>query len=201
MDKPVNRRDQSERDHRHGQPELLALGSLLRRTRQGRFNIETLATRAGVSAGLISQIERGLGNPSFVTLSKLAYALEIPLSSFFPKDAVSDGILVRRDQRRQLSLPHEGFLYELLTPDVQRNLGLTLVSMPPGWQNAERPFSHHGEEAVHLLSGHLEIHVGAASYALLPGDTVTYDAALPHWMRNVGETPAVVLSAMTPPSF
>jgi transcriptional regulator with XRE-family HTH domain len=180
--------------------QLVELGAMLRRARQGRFTLEKLSARSGVSVGLISQIERGLGNPSFVTLSKLAYALDIPVSSFFA-DAGDRGALVRRHQRRQLLLESEGLVFELLTPDIHRKLGLTLVSIPPGWSNEPRPFAHDAEEAVFLVSGQLELHVGPDSYTLHEGDTVTYDANLPHWMRNLGTASAVVLTAMTPPTF
>src|SRR5579863_1958954 len=62
---------------------MAGLGELLKGARVGRFTIEQLAERSGVSAGRISQMERGLGNPSFATLSKVAAALEIPIGTFF----------------------------------------------------------------------------------------------------------------------
>jgi transcriptional regulator with XRE-family HTH domain len=180
--------------------QLIELGALLRRARQGRFTLEKLSARSGVSVGLISQIERGMGNPSFVTLSKLAYALEIPVSSFFSEDPLHDRTLVRKRHRRQLALD-DGLVFELLTPDVDRSLALTLVSLPLGWTNESRPFTHDGEESVFLITGEIDIHIGDDEYRLQEGDTVTFDATRDHWMHNVGTVEAVVLTAMTPPSF
>lgn len=180
--------------------QLIELGAMLRQARQGRFTLEKLAARSGVSVGLISQIERGMGNPSFVTLSKLAYALDIPVSSFFADDPPRDRTLVRKRYRRQLAL-EDGLVFELLTPDIDRSLALTLVSLPVGWTNESRPFSHEGEESVFLMSGEIDIHIGEDAYRLQEGDTVTFDATRDHWMHNVGATEAAVLTAMTPPSF
>ena len=189
-----------EIDHDGTRAQLVELGAMLRRARTGRFTLEKLSARSGVSVGLISQIERGLGNPSFVTLSKLAYALDLPVSSLFAPDPEERGALVRKHDRRQLIDP-EGIIFELLTPDVHRKLGLTLVSLPPGWTSEQRPYRHDAEEAVFIISGRVEVHVGDDAYIANEGDTVTYDANRPHFMRNRESTPAVVLTAMTPPSF
>ena len=62
-----------------------SLGELIREARSDRFTIDELSRRAGVSSGRISEIERGLANPSFETLWKLATALETPVGSFFPR--------------------------------------------------------------------------------------------------------------------
>ena len=59
------------------------VGKVVRDARRGRFSVEDLSARAGVSSGLISQVERGLGNPSVTTLLKLARALDLPLNAFF----------------------------------------------------------------------------------------------------------------------
>ncbi len=63
---------------------VAGLADVIRGARQGRYSLDELAGKSGVSAGLISQIERGLGNPSVVTLTKLAYALDLSIGSVFP---------------------------------------------------------------------------------------------------------------------
>src|SRR5690348_2456589 len=60
--------------------EVERLGRLIRSARGERFSLEALAARSGVSAGLLSQIERGIGNPSFQTLLRVAHALDIPVA-------------------------------------------------------------------------------------------------------------------------
>src|ERR1700748_2596001 len=69
--------------------EMSRLGRILRAARGDRYSLETLAERSGVSTGLLSQIERGIGNPSFQTLLRVAHALDIPVAALLAGDAGS----------------------------------------------------------------------------------------------------------------
>ena len=60
---------------------------------------------------------------------------------------------------------------------------------------------HAGDECVHIVRGTVEVHVGDRAIRLSAGDTITYDATVPHWWRNVGGSEAEVISACAPPSF
>jgi len=180
-----------------------SLGEAIRQSRRGRFTIEKLAKRAGVSVGLISQIEKGKGNPSFVTLMKLASALDLSLGAFFnsqPLPRESD-MVVRRGERRKLALEQEGLVYEILSADSQQALRMVRFQLPPGFDNSERPFSHAGQECVFLLSGRIEAHIGGSAFTLEEGDAISYDSTVPHWWRNLYDKPAVLIRAATPPPF
>jgi transcriptional regulator with XRE-family HTH domain len=178
-----------------------SLGQLVRSIRTSRgMSIESLAKAAGVSAGAISQIERGAGNPAFTTLVKLAYGMEVPVGSFLQTDQEPPGLIVRKEHRKRL-VPSEGLIYELLTPDLQRRLEVLRVQIACGFDNSERPFVHDGEECVHLLEGELLIYIADDEYHLEEGDSITYDPTEPHWYRNPFARPGIILSAVTPPSF
>lgn len=180
------------------------LGRILHRLRtEASIAISALSTMAGVSPGLISQIERGIGNPSYMTLIKLAQALKVPVGSFFgvSEAGVSPSRLVRRDKRRRLLISESHMIYELLTPTMNGRLAMLEVQIPAGWTNEAAPYSHEGEEVVLLVSGELFINVGGDEYVVGAGDSLTYDASLPHWYRNDGVEPAMLIGAMTPPSF
>lgn len=189
-------------------PELLAtqhiasFGELVRRARRGRFTLEELATRAGVSVGLISQIERGHGNPSLVTLIKLTHALGVPLEEFFQGPPGTRQMLVRKDDRAKLELPtegREGLVYELLTPDLDRKIAMTRAQIPSGWDNEQEPYSRPGEHCIHLLDGELDANIAGQMFHLRTGDTLTFDSSLPHWYRNASAKPTQIVTAMTPP--
>ena len=181
---------------------LEELGALIRQTRQDRFTVHELAARAGISPGLLSQIERGLGNPSFKTLQGLASALDLRIG-----DLMAGGrngarqMVVRLQDRKRLHVGAEGLTYELLTPDLQGRLEVLQTSVPAGFSNASQPFSHVGEECVVLLSGHLEVTVGEQSFEMSAGDSITYDSVISHWWRNATNEEALIIGAVTPPSF
>jgi transcriptional regulator with XRE-family HTH domain len=183
---------------------LAHVGAMLRRLRRERgLTVESLAVTAGISAGLISQLERGIGNPSFSTLFKLAYNLEVPLGTFLSDPADTTGRkVVRKHERRRLQLPGEAIVYELLTPDLQRALQMLLARIPPRFDSVGEPFRHPGEECLHVLSGRIEIFVSEDEmYELSEGDSITYDSNLPHWYRNPADEWAEVIGAVTPPSY
>jgi transcriptional regulator with XRE-family HTH domain len=204
----------------HEQVRMLRLGQIVRSTRKGRFTVEELSERAGVSSGLISQIERGQGNPSFKTMQRLAAALALPIGALFQDDAATLSMavsepttprigsadlerkmIVRRDARKQLVFPKESMVWELLTPDLNRNLEMLRAVVPADYDTREVPFIHTGEECVHVIRGTLEMHLDEHVFRINAGDTITYDAGVPHWWRNVGDSEAEVISACTPPSF
>jgi transcriptional regulator with XRE-family HTH domain len=170
------------------------------------ITIEQLAGKAGVSAGLLSQLERGKGNPGFNTLAKIAYALNVPIGTFFSGPVPQDPV-VRRNKRKKLT--HAGPwtngesapVYELLTPDLQRKLEVIWVELPPGQSNEEQPFVHDTEECGVLLSGVLEVHLGDETYTLREGDSISFHGLVPHWYRNPGKKPAISIWIITPPSF
>lgn len=196
--------------------DVAGLGRSLRSARRNRdLSLERLAVSSGVSAGLISQLERGRGNPSFLTLRRLAAALELPFGSFVdgslalpperprvsPTGSAHRCDVVRAHERKRLVLPREGLVYELLTPHLRGALEVLRTQVPPGFSNRDRPFRHEGEECVHLLSGALELVVGERVFELEGGDTATYDPSVAHWWTNHTDETAVIIGVVTPPSF
>lgn len=181
------------------------LGNRLREARTGRFTVKELAATAGVSAGLISEVERGQGNPSFRTLYRISQALGLRVGDLLiPNDGrpVQAAAVVRRDQRKLLQLGENGLAWQLLTPNLQGKLEVLKTSIPPGFTNQEAPFSHEGEECVYLLTGEgLQVTVDDELFTLEEGDAITYDSVKSHWWSNPTETNAVVIGVVTPPSF
>lgn len=169
------------------------------------FSIDELAEKATLSSGLLSQLERGVGNPSFLTVAKIAYALAAPIGTFF-EGPRTGGTVVRRHERKRLT-PRvhgaaKGPIYELLTPDVHRKLEVIYVELPPRMSsNREQPFSHEGEECGVLLSGVLEVHLGDETYVLEAGDSIYYASVIPHWYNNPRREPAHSIWVVTPPTF
>src|SRR4051794_34606748 len=102
---------------------LRALGERLRELRRSRgLKLRDLAAAAEVSTGLLSQLERGVGNPSYLTLGKLAATLNVPPGSFFEANANGDPFLVRRAQRKRLTPASRNVTFDLVTPDLRGKL-------------------------------------------------------------------------------
>jgi transcriptional regulator with XRE-family HTH domain len=183
-------------DHRRA---TSSLGEVIRRSRQGRYTVEELAGRAGISPSLITQIEHGRGNPSFLTLQKLGQALGLPMAAFFDDETdYKARMIVRKAKRRKLLL-EPNLIYELITPDFDHTIGFLQWEIPPGWHNREKPFTHRGEECAFVASGSIEGHVGEEDFVLQKGDAATYDSVLPHWWRNTTRRRATLYLLCSPP--
>lgn len=177
------------------------VGSIILRHRKLRkMTITELAAKAGISAGLLSQLERGLGNPSIETLSQLARTLAIPIGTFFESANSPPGEVVHPHSRRRLVLEDKKMTYQLLVPDMQGALSMLYIELPPGFSNANAPFNHNGEEVVFVLSGTIEIHIEDRQWLLEPGDSIRFQSSVDHWYRTFDER-VVVITAQSPPSF
>lgn len=171
----------------------------------GRFTVRELASAAGVSVGLISEIERGKGNPSFQTLFRVSQALGLQvgdlIGDYATDTTTSSATVVRRDRRKRLQMGEGGLVHELLTPNLQGDLEMLLTVVPAGFSNEGDVFNHVGEECVLVLEGTLEVSVGNEIFVLEAGDAITYDSAVEHWWRNTSGDDARVVGAVTPASF
>ena len=177
-----------------------SLGNVIRNSRRGRYTVEQLADRAGISTSLITQIESGRGNPSFLTLQKLGQALGLPMASFFDDDTNYQArMIVRKANRRKLVL-EPNLVYELITPDFNHSIAFLRWEIPAGWHNQEKPFVHPGEECAFVASGSIEGHVGEEDFILGEGDAATYDSGIPHWWRNTARKRATLYLVCSPPS-
>ncbi|WP_053382767.1 helix-turn-helix domain-containing protein [Leucobacter celer] len=185
-------------------PDVAGLGRELRHERQRQgLSLSALSQRSGVSFGLISQLERGLGNPSYLALKRLAEALGIPMARLLDGGSVRDELVVRADERELLPALEEQpasqrVVRELLTPGLRSSLQVIRSTLPPGFTNEGKAFRHLGTECIVVESGTLTVVHGERRVELAPGDAMTYRCSVPHWWANTGAEPSVVLGAVTP---
>ena len=179
------------------------LGAAVRAARKRlSFSVQTLAQRAGVSFGLISQLERGLGNPSLHSLSRIAAALGVPVSQLLDSPA-EDFVVVPANRRHVLPPAPDApeqvqAARELLSPRSESAIQLIRTVLPSGFSNEDRPFRHLGTETVTVLTGRLIVAHGMRQVTLEEGDCATYVCSAPHWWANGYDGETILLGAVTP---
>jgi transcriptional regulator with XRE-family HTH domain len=179
------------------------LGRQIRGLRRERdLTLASLAEATGLSLGLISQIERGLSEPSVKALHLLASALGVTIGWFFRDDAAQDtgDLVVRRGNRRTIGYAG-GIVDELLSPRIDGQLELLLCRMAPGSGSEIEPYVHEGEEAGYVVAGTFELTVDGRTHVLNAGDSFGFASMRPHSYRNPSRQETVVIWAITPPSF
>lgn len=164
--------------------QVAGLGAAVRSARRRLdLSIAELAQSAGVSLGLVSQLERGMGNPSLGTISKLAAALGLTISQLLEEPG-PDFAVVRAGSGYAIPLdpavsPHAQVQRDLLTPRGESMLQLIRSTLPVGFSNEGTPYRHIGTEAVTVLRGRLVIQHGDQRTELEPGDSATYGCSAP----------------------
>ncbi|MHA7651525.1 helix-turn-helix domain-containing protein [Mycobacterium sp. ML4] len=187
-----------------------ALGGRLRRVRVDRgLSVRELARRAGCSASLVSQVERGVTAPSAGVVYALANELGVSLDYLFSTGegatasharshgGDTTGILQRANDRATIELS-TGVRWERLTPTQDNMADFLEVVYEPGGRSSEtgRAIRHDGREYLYVLEGELEAVVGFETLRLRQGDALAFDPATPHHYRNPTDRIVRVLSVV-----
>lgn len=162
------------------------------------LNIKDLAEHTGLTPGFISQVERGLAEPSISSLRNIANALGVAVF-YFLLDDLNPIRVVRKDRRRVLKFHNSHMTFELLSPDLNRRTEMFRAEFLPGQASCDEPYPHTGEEVIHVLQGRMQIQVGDDFYELEQGDTIHFNPGKPHRIVNIGLDNMVFVSTTTPP--
>jgi XRE family transcriptional regulator, regulator of sulfur utilization len=157
------------------------------------LSLRDLADRSGVSAPMLSQVERGETSPTLAVAERIASGLELTLSQLLRLDE-GDGVSVVRaaERRRGGGSRHS---YEVLTPPLPGlRAEVSLHSLAPGASTAEPgdpPMHEPGSRETAVVErGPVRFVCAGAAQELADGDSVTFDADLPHHFENPGEDEA-----------
>lgn len=179
----------------------MMLGEKIRKKRiEKNMSLKELAEKIDLTASFLSQVERELAEPSITSLRKIAEALDVPIFYFLLDDEQHSPV-VRKNQRKVLRFPQSHLTYELLSPDLNRQMEVLIGRLDPGAASGEEDSTHPGEECILVLEGKMEIKIGEETYSLEEGDSIYYFASIPHSLYNSGDKPLVFLTAITPPRF
>ncbi|MBM4339322.1 MAG: cupin domain-containing protein [Deltaproteobacteria bacterium] len=165
---------------------------------------EWVASRTGFSKAFISKIENGITAPSIASLSKIAVALGVGISTLFDGNTEEneDLVIIRRNQRKEVVGPGTdiGFAYESLAyKKKNKSIEPFVIKYPPG-SHAQKLFEHDGEEMIFILQGKIKFIYGDRTYLLGAGDTAYFNPAIPHRGESVGKEEGIGLCVLVPPS-
>jgi len=179
----------------------MQLGHRLRKRRQElSLSLRELAERVGVTASFLSQVEHDQASPSIKSLRKISEALEVPIF-YFLAEHDAKGPVVRRNERLKLTLPDSNLVYELLAPDVNRQMEALMAQLGPGDDNVAMSLRRYTEEFIYVLQGHLEIQLEEKVYTLDPGDSIYFEGSLLRRLAAKGDKHLRFISVITPPIF
>jgi transcriptional regulator with XRE-family HTH domain len=179
------------------------LGSRVRALREAmELSLRDLASRSGVSAPMLSQVERGETSPTLQVAARIASGLDLRLSQLLRLDEDGAVTIVRHGERRKGPSGARGHRYEVLTPPLPgQRAELSRHTLAPGAATGgpgDPPMHEPGSRETALVeSGRVILACDGERYELGTGDCVTFDADLPHHFENPGTEEAVLLAVVS----
>ena len=178
------------------------LSARIRMLRQKRgLSIATLARQAGVTSAMVSQVERGVTNPSLATVTRISTALGVTVSELFEVETPG-GLVVRFQDRRVINYPDKDTVDAFISSDPTRQLQVLESRIGPH-QGSEGQLGPHGAnvEFVLVLGGEIEFLIGDATHLLAEGDAITFDGRLAHGFINHTNESVRLIWVTTPATF
>lgn len=168
---------------------LVDVGQRLRDLRAERgFSIRSLAGKSQLNVNTLSMIENSKTSPSVATLQQLAYALQIPITAFFEIGTPKNKIAYHKASQRPKAAFANGTLEDLGAGMVSRGVEPFLVALEPHAESGPNPITHTGREFIFCLEGWMAYTIEDQTFLLEPGDSLLFEAHLPHRWQNMGDT-------------
>jgi transcriptional regulator with XRE-family HTH domain len=166
------------------------------------LSLRGLALRSGVSAPMLSQVERGETSPTLTVAARIAAGLELRLSQLLRLDEGGAVTVTRAAERRHGGNGRRGHSFEVLTgPEPGQRAELSRHALAPGGATgaADDPPMHEpgSRETALVERGALVLVCDGQRYELSEGDCVTFDADLPHHFENPGKEVAAFLAVVS----
>lgn len=180
----------------------LSIGPRVKALRESMgLSLRDLAQRSGVSAPMLSQVERSDTSPTLQVATKIAAGLDLRLSQLLRLDE-GGAVTVVREAERRTGGGSGGHAFEILTPALPgQRLELSRHELAAGATTGgpgDPPMHEPGSREIALVDqGSVVLEIDGEQHALGPGDTVTFDADLPHRFTNPGSQPAILLAVVS----
>jgi transcriptional regulator with XRE-family HTH domain len=180
-----------------------SLGPRIKALREAMsLSLRDLADRSGVSAPMLSQVERSETSPTLQVATRIARGLELRLSQLLRLDEDGAVTVVRASERRKGPSGAKGHRYEILTPPLPgQRAELSRHRLTPGAVTGgpgDPPMHEPGSRETALVeAGEVVLACDGERYELAAGDCVTFDADLPHHFENPGNGQAVLLAVVS----
>ncbi|MEE8532816.1 MAG: XRE family transcriptional regulator [Alphaproteobacteria bacterium] len=176
-----------------------AIGRQVRALRKKHdMTVTELAGDAGLSSGMLSKIENGLTSPSLATLKALSTALNVPVTALFHKfEEQREATFVPRGEGLKIERrgTRSGHQYHLLGHSRDKAVAVEPYLITLTSESEIFPyFQHAGTEFLYMLDGRMGYRHGDRVYAMAPGDSLFFDADVPHGPETLDALPINFLS-------
>jgi len=175
------------------------VGRRLRELRVARgLSMRALAQQSGLNVNTLSLIENQHTSPSVSTLQQLAKTLQVSISAFFETGQGNKQVVHQKTGARPRAAFTHGTMEDLGAGMSRFGAEPLIVTLAPKADSGKNPIAHTGREFVYCLEGRIAYSVDTETYLLEPGDSLLFEAYLPHHWKNLDGTPSRTLLVLCP---
>lgn len=183
---------------------MLPVGERIKNLRENAgLSLQEFADRTGFSSALVNQIENHMLSPPLGALMRIASVLGVTIGDIWGEGAGEPWALTRKGEGRAVSRfaskegVSYGYGYESLGSGMKgRHFEPFVVTLEPPTVKKPQPSSHEGEEFVFVLEGEVEVSLDGHTDVLVSGDSIIYDARIPHRLSCSGSECARILAVV-----
>ena len=199
---PSQNQNNEEKQEQQNKKIPYHFGEKLRSVREHKgYTLKVVAQKAGVSESLVSQIERNHVSPAIDTLLALADVLDINLEFLFEEYRKERPVTVIRSGERP-SMFEDDIIYEELARPAdsakESSFESYMLKIPAGSHTHRGSYGHIGREFGIIVKGKARLTYGTREYILEEGDSVSYSAATPHTVENIGDCELNAIWVLSP---
>jgi len=190
------RRAAKRREANHASEQVGQQLRILRKAR--RLSIRALAELTSLSINTLSLIENGKTSPSVSTLYQLAQSLNVPITSFFEYNHPKKKVVYQKVGERQQLIFSQGKMEKFEAGKPRTGSEPFITRLEPDASSGKTPIIFPGREFIYCLEGQITYTVEGEEYPLTPGDSLIFDAYVPHLWRNTAPTSSCALLVLCP---
>jgi len=172
----------------------VAVGETIKRIRMSKnLSLRELASKAGLSATSLSNIEKNMNSPTLESLAKICDALQVHMIDLLEETQDSSALITRKEDRRSLAIEGASKIaYEMVSPQT-KDFKLMYITLAPkcDYGYEAKDFPH--DEICIVVSGSMDIEVEGESYSLSTGDSIYINANTRYKYRNMTDEDCVTL--------
>jgi transcriptional regulator with XRE-family HTH domain len=182
-----------------------SIGEKLRSMRlRKNMGLVELGKHTGLSAALLSKLERGKLFPTLPTLLRIAMVFGVGLDYFFTDERKRRVVgVVRKQERVRLperpGAPEVQYYFECLDyRSTERKMSAFLADFQDVAPEKLKPHQHSGVEFLYVIKGALTIRIGSEEFLLEPADAIYFDSGVLHSYRRRGSKPCAGVIVTVP---
>jgi transcriptional regulator with XRE-family HTH domain len=170
-------------------------GSRVKQLRTARgWSLEALANASGVSRSMLSEIEREQANPTLAVTMRIAHAFSMSLGELLEMPTATSSVnVIRAADKAYHYRSDKSCRIRTLSPlNLEKDVEFYEVQLQPGGALRSAPHFEGTREFLTVQKGQIRVESGDDSEELVPGDSASYRADVPHAIVNIGKTEAVI---------